>query len=188
MKIRGAVQVFVGVGSNLSPERNLPAALAALAGHASVQAVSTVYITEPIDRPEQPWYRNAVWAATTALAPEALVATLKQIEASLGRTRSADRFASRTIDLDLLLYGEEALPHLDVPANDIWERAFVACPLAELAPTLRARPPDRAEHRRIEEPIELVAARLESAQGRLCSDPELTQTLRAYLDELMAHK
>lgn len=133
------IQAFVGVGSNIEPRRNIQAALVRLARRVRVTGVSTFYRTPALDRPDQPAFLNGVWRIETDLAPRALkLDVLRGIERSLGRVRTADRYAPRTIDLDLLLYGDLTVdePDLRIPDPDIRKRPFIVVPLLELAPDL----------------------------------------------------
>ena len=130
-------RAFVGVGSNLDPEANVPAALRLLARKVRVAAISIFYATEPLGRPEQPVFYNGVIEIETDIpARELKRGVLRPIEAALGRQRTADRYAARTIDLDLLIYGELVAEEEDLalPDPEIAGRAFLAVPLAELAP------------------------------------------------------
>src|SRR5207302_3829580 len=100
--------------------------------------VSTVRETEPWGYADQPRFLNAVAELETDEEPRALLDRLLEVERALGRTREGPRYGPRTIDLDLLLYGDEQLdePGLVVPHPRLHERAFVLEPLAELAPDL----------------------------------------------------
>src|SRR5947208_16761197 len=114
-----AVRAFVGVGSNLGDRlENLRSAVRALSGTPGVRVVrsSSVYETSPVGGPEQGDFLNAVVEISTELEPHALLEALQRIENELGRVR-AERFGPRTIDLDLLLYGDEEIddPDLTVP-------------------------------------------------------------------------
>jgi 2-amino-4-hydroxy-6-hydroxymethyldihydropteridine diphosphokinase len=124
-------RAYVGVGSNLDPEHNVRAAIRELSRAAYVVAVSTFYRTAPLGHPSDPWFINGVVAVETDEPGVALKCdVLRHIEDELGRRRGADRNAPRTIDLDLLY--ANGLP----PDPDIRERAFVAWPLAEIAPEI----------------------------------------------------
>ncbi len=130
---------FVAVGSNIAPDANIPAALGRLAEVAELVAVSTFYRVRPLDRPEQPDFRNGVVQIETQLDPVALHRNLlREIEEWMGRERSDDKHAARPIDLDLVLYEDVAFREGDlvVPDPDITARNFLAVPLAELAPAL----------------------------------------------------
>jgi len=132
---------FLGLGSNLAhPRRQLARAVRAIARvpRISVVAVSPNYATAPIgcDTP-QPDYVNAVVAVRTALGPRALLATLQAIERRQHRRRDREsrRNASRTLDLDLLLFGRRriSVPGLTVPHPRMHTRAFVLRPLVDVA-------------------------------------------------------
>lgn len=131
-------RVFVSVGSNVDPETNVRRAVRMLDGELGVRAVSTFYRTPALRRPADSPFLNGVIEVGDAFGPLELKARLRQIERALGRERGADRFAPRTVDLDLLIYGEEARAsdELTLPHPDVLERAFVAGPLSELAPDL----------------------------------------------------
>ena len=132
-------RAFVSIGSNIDPEINVKSAILRLSSAARVKAVSTVYRTEPVGPPGQPPFYNCVVEIETDLAPRELkFQLLRRIESELGRTRGADRFAARTIDLDLVLYDElvMATEDLTLPDPDILRRPFLAIPLQELAPGL----------------------------------------------------
>jgi 2-amino-4-hydroxy-6-hydroxymethyldihydropteridine diphosphokinase len=132
---------YIGLGSNLGDrERTLRAALARLnAAHGiRVLAVSRFRETEPVGFTAQPKFVNAAAALDTELEPRALLDALLAVERELGRTREGPRFGPRTIDLDLLLYGDTVVdePGLHVPHPRLHERAFVLEPLGELEPAL----------------------------------------------------
>ena len=129
---------YIAVGSNIEPERNIAAALALLRGYVQVTGISTFYRTAAIDRPEQPDFVNGVFAVRTAVGPRALkYDILRGIERQLGRVRTADQFADRPIDLDVVLYGRDILddPDLYLPDPDI-ARPFVGLAILELVPDM----------------------------------------------------
>jgi 2-amino-4-hydroxy-6-hydroxymethyldihydropteridine diphosphokinase len=131
--------VFIGVGSNIDPEKNIRKALSLLDREIRIVAISTFYRTEPAGPPGQPLFFNGVLKAETDLPPEELKnSVLRRIEALTGRRRSNDRYAPRTIDLDILLYGNLVLfdEGLVIPDPDIADRSFLAVPVSELAPDL----------------------------------------------------
>jgi 2-amino-4-hydroxy-6-hydroxymethyldihydropteridine diphosphokinase len=110
-----------------------------LARHEQIIAVSTIYRTSPEGRPDQPDYYNCVVEIKTEKSPEELkYQVLRRIESGLGRLRTSDKFAPRTIDLDLALYGNLALEtdRLVLPDPDIFSRPYLAACLKELAPDL----------------------------------------------------
>jgi 2-amino-4-hydroxy-6-hydroxymethyldihydropteridine diphosphokinase len=132
-------RAFIGIGSNIEPEENIREALRLLAKSARIVSISTFYREPAVDRPEEPDFYNGVVAIDTDLSPITLKwKVLRAIEAALGRRRSADKYASRTIDLDLLLYGDSVLSsnELTLPEPDVLKRAFIAVPLSEIAPEL----------------------------------------------------
>lgn len=87
---------------------------------------------------DQPDYVNAVMSIRTSLSPDSLLKQLQAVEASHGRIRQGIRWVARTLDLDILLYGQEIIetPDLIIPHAGIAERAFVLVPLAEIAPQI----------------------------------------------------
>jgi 2-amino-4-hydroxy-6-hydroxymethyldihydropteridine diphosphokinase len=101
-------------------------------------AVSEIRETEPVGPVEQPAFLNAAAKLRTTLGARELLDALLEIERALGRTRDGPRWGPRTIDLDLLLYGDERLdePGLTVPHPRLAERLFVLEPLSDLEPTL----------------------------------------------------
>lgn len=130
---------YIGLGANLGDALStLRQAVDALAGlpHSRLVAVSSPYRTAPIDS-SGPDYFNAAAALDTELSPQQLLLTLQGIEAAHGRRRPY-RNAPRTLDLDLLFYGDVVLNEnlLTVPHPRLHERAFVLHPLLELAPKL----------------------------------------------------
>jgi 2-amino-4-hydroxy-6-hydroxymethyldihydropteridine diphosphokinase len=103
-----------------------------------VAAVSSLRETDPVGYLDQPRFLNGAVAVDTTLGPRELLDALLAVERLLGRTRDGPRFGPRTIDLDLLLYGEESVdePGLTIPHPRLHERAFALEPLAELDPGL----------------------------------------------------
>ena len=133
--------VYSGIGSNLGqPLEQVRRARDALAGLPGTRliGVSPFYRNPAIGPGEQPEYVNAVAAIETRLGPHALLAALQAIETRQGRTRGAIRWQARTVDLDLLVYGDRAISdqRLTVPHPHIHERAFVLKPLLDIAPDL----------------------------------------------------
>lgn len=131
-------RALIALGSNIDPERNLPAAAARLAAHPDLRvlAASGVYESPSLGRPGDPRFHNAALAVETVLEPPALRAELRRIEAEMGRVRGEDRYAPRPIDLDLAVYERFAgeVEGTVVPDPEIPRRAFLALPLAEVAP------------------------------------------------------
>ena len=131
--------VYLGLGSNLGDRRrNLRAALERLAPLVRIEAVSSLYETEPVGPHDQPSFYNAVCRGATELSPQELLRHVQEIERALGR-RPSGRWGPRLIDIDLLLYGDSIVdePGLTVPHAELANRAFVLTPLAELAADLR---------------------------------------------------
>jgi 2-amino-4-hydroxy-6-hydroxymethyldihydropteridine diphosphokinase len=134
------VIAYIGLGSNLkNPSKQIQSARSAIAALAQVKelAFSCLYHSPPMGPQNQPDYVNAVMAVTTALLPLELLRSLQGIENAHGRIRSK-HWGARTLDLDILLYGEQTitLPDLIVPHEGLTERAFVLYPLHEIAPHL----------------------------------------------------
>ena len=135
------VTAYIGLGANLGDrERTLRRALALLDGREGVEvvAVSTLRETAPVGYLDQPSFLNGAARLETHLRPRELLRVLLDVERELGRDRSGPRFGPRTVDLDLLVYGEVELdePDLSVPHPRLHERRFALEPLAELAPGL----------------------------------------------------
>jgi len=134
-------EAYIGLGSNLGgPARQLRLALERLGDleAVAIDGVSGLYRSEPLGGIEQPAFLNGVVGVRTALAPAALLAALKTIEAALGRKETAVRWGPRKIDLDLLVFDDVRLdaPDLVIPHPGIGGRNFVLLPLRELAPDL----------------------------------------------------
>jgi len=131
---------YVGFGSNLGDRRfYIREALRLLdeVPGIKVKRVAPLYRTAPVGLTEQEWFFNTVAEIDTSLSPHALLAALLAVEARLGRVRTR-RWGPRTIDLDILLYGDLRLhtPDLTVPHPRLTERAFAVVPLADLAPEM----------------------------------------------------
>ncbi|MHC4606791.1 MAG: 2-amino-4-hydroxy-6-hydroxymethyldihydropteridine diphosphokinase [Planctomycetota bacterium] len=140
------VRAFIGLGANLGDrETTLRDAVARLGRVPGVRVVrrSRLRETAPEDVPDQPAFLNGVIEVETGLEPRALLDRLLEIETELGRTRDPDtpRRGPRTVDLDLLLYGDRAIdePGLQVPHPRLREREFVLGPLSEIEPALARR-------------------------------------------------
>ncbi len=136
------VLAYVGLGSNLGERETLVRRAVELLDAEDgvrVLAVSSLHETDPVDYLNQPRFLNGACVVETELSPLELLERLQGVERALGRTREGPRFGPRTIDLDLLLYGEESIetPALSVPHPRLHERAFALEPLAELDPDLR---------------------------------------------------
>lgn len=135
----GGVQCFIGLGSNLDdPLQQIKSAFHALRLHPEIQDLicSSLYGSAPMGPADQPDYVNAVAMLTTTLSAHELLDVLQHIEKRQGRARTGERWGPRTLDLDLLAYGDESLvsERLQVPHPGIAERGFVLLPWAEIAP------------------------------------------------------
>ncbi|MEQ1545525.1 2-amino-4-hydroxy-6-hydroxymethyldihydropteridine diphosphokinase [Methyloglobulus sp.] len=132
---------YIGLGSNLeSPVAQIKSARFAIDTLDNVRelAFSNLYASSPMGPQDQPDYVNAVMAVATSLFPLDLLHALQAIELEHGRVRGVQRWGARTLDLDLLLYGDQQIEsqQLIVPHKGIAERAFVLYPLNECAPDL----------------------------------------------------
>ena len=135
------ISAYIGLGANLGePEATIRRALELLAAvpGVAVAAVSELRVTDPVGYVDQPRFLNGAARLETELGAPALLAVLLGVERELGRVRDGPRFGPRTIDLDLLLYGDEVVdePGLTVPHPRLHERRFALEPLAELDPAL----------------------------------------------------
>ena len=134
-------RAFIGLGANLGDrERTLRAAVDALATEAGIEvvAVSKLRETQPVGVGEQPRFLNGAAELETRLGARELLDRLLVVEKRFGRVRTPGEHGPRTLDLDLLLYGDEVIdePGLTVPHPRLHERRFVLEPLVELAPGL----------------------------------------------------
>jgi 2-amino-4-hydroxy-6-hydroxymethyldihydropteridine diphosphokinase len=141
-RLKVSHRAFIGLGANLGRrEETVRSALGLAAAPAGVKliAVSTLRETDPVGYEDQPRFLNGAALVETTLTPRQLLDLLLDVERRLGRVRGAGpRFGPRTIDLDLLLYGDEIVdePGLQVPHPRLHERRFALEPLAELEPAL----------------------------------------------------
>lgn len=164
------VRAFIGIGSNIEPAKNVRAAIRSIAQQTRLTGISMVYRTEALARPEQdPYYNCVVEIETEARPSEVKHGMLRAIEHSLGRKRNGDRYAARTIDLDLIVYGELNMEAegITLPDPDIVTRPFLAIPLCELAPDLV-----------------LAGQRIDEIAARLAEDG--MEPLRDYAESLRA--
>ena len=132
-------RAYVGLGANLGPrEVTLLRAVDLLADEPRIEvlAISQLRETEPVGSTDQPEFLNGAVAVETSLSPRELLDALLRVEQKLGRTRDGERWGPRTIDLDLLVYGDEIVdePGLRVPHPRLHERRFVLEPLVDLEP------------------------------------------------------
>lgn len=131
-----AASVYVALGSNIdNRESYLKQAIAVLYHHPEIEvkACSSIYETEPVGYVDQAPFLNMVVALSTRMTPQQLLIAMQEIEQKLGRTRDI-RWGPRTIDLDMLLYGDEQIvsEELTLPHPRMLERAFVLIPLVEV--------------------------------------------------------
>ena len=135
-----SIDAYIAMGSNLGDRSaNIERGIAAIDGLATTNVVhkSTVIETPPVGPGDQGNYLNGVLHITTNLSPNDLLGALLAIEATLGRDRSSEvRWGARTLDLDLLVYGDQVIdePGLTIPHPRLHTRSFVLIPLAEIAP------------------------------------------------------
>ena len=136
----GRARIVLALGGNVGDKAaSLRRALRAIAGEPGIElsAVSRFYRTAPWGKTDQDWFVNACALGLTRLAPEALLARMKALEVELGRV-STERWGPRVIDIDLIAYGDVELKseRLTLPHPELFNRAFVLVPLAEIAPDL----------------------------------------------------
>ena len=132
---------YIAIGSNLaSPLEQVNAAVEALGEipQSRIVAVSSFYRTPPLGPQDQPDYLNAAVVLETELDPEALLDNTQRIELQQGRVRKAERWGPRTLDLDIMLFGDAVInsERLTVPHYDMKNRGFMLWPLFEIAPDL----------------------------------------------------
>ncbi|MFW2404844.1 MAG: 2-amino-4-hydroxy-6-hydroxymethyldihydropteridine diphosphokinase [Gammaproteobacteria bacterium] len=135
---RPLLRAFVGAGSNIEPLEHLRAAMTELEKRFGALSMSSLYRTASVGFDGED-FLNLVVSFETDLPVAEVVAQLDEVEAQAGRRREGSRFSSRTLDLDLLMYGDRVVDREGVrlPREDILEYAFVLGPLAELDPDLR---------------------------------------------------
>ncbi len=128
------VRVFVSIGSNIDKEAHVRAAVAELRRRYTDVVASSVYESEPVGMQGENFY-NLVVSFATDLPPRRVAASLREIESRHQRDRSGARFASRTLDLDLILYGDTVLNEdgLVIPRAEVTTCAYALWPLAEIA-------------------------------------------------------
>jgi len=128
--------IFFGIGSNVDAERHIDLALQALGERFDTIGVSHVYRNPAIGF-DGADFLNLVVAARCIRPPGQVIEIAREIEREAGRVRTGQRWGPRTLDIDLLLYGTLVDPLLHIPRGDVLRQAFVLCPLATLAPSLR---------------------------------------------------
>jgi len=168
---------FLSLGSNIEPEKNILEAVKLLSKHVRIMSSSTVYLTEPLRYRSQPRYYNCVVKIETEIELYRLkFDVLRVIEDELGRKRTEDKYASRTIDIDIILYGDlhVATERLVIPDPEILKRAFLAVPLFEIAPNLTMPSTNM--------PIEEIAERFKN--HGMVPLRDFTETLRGLIRSL----
>ena len=131
------VRVYISIGSNVDRARYVTAALDALDQWFGELTISPVYESEAVGFDGSPFY-NLVVGVDTALSVGELSRRFKQLEAENGRRRGAPKFSARTLDLDILTYGDQVgvIEGVELPRGEILKNAFVLRPLADIAPAL----------------------------------------------------
>ncbi len=152
---------FVSIGSNIEPEKHIPLAIQQLYQIGDLLKISNVYQNPPVGRPEQNDFLNAAVLLETKLNIHSIRSCLREIEADLGRIRTEDKFAARTIDLDLCLLGDRVISsdEIALPDPDLLDKPHLAIPMAELAPDF---------------PHPLTGESLQTIADRLKDEAELT--------------
>ena len=168
---------FISLGSNIEPEKNLIFGTRRLGDLGRLIAVSTVYQNPAVGPTPQPDYLNAAALIETDHPAETIRLHLRDIEADSGRVRTGDKYASRTLDLDLIILGTQITmcPELSLPDPDILTRAHLAIPMAELAPSFL--------HPISGETLQIIADRLRP-DASLVPRPEITARLQSIVLEL----
>ena len=131
------VKAFIGIGSNIDPERNIVEALSVLASRVRLSALSSFYVTAALQNRAQCDYINGVVLIECCCSPDSLkFDILRPIEMGQGRVRVEDKYASRPIDLDVLVYGDVVLEEgeMRIPDPELRERGFLQVAMLELAP------------------------------------------------------
>ncbi|MFT4937265.1 MAG: 2-amino-4-hydroxy-6-hydroxymethyldihydropteridine diphosphokinase [Paraglaciecola sp.] len=136
------VDVYIGLGSNLAdPAAQISQALRSISEFkdSHLYSCSSLYVSKPMGPQDQPDYVNAVLCLHSTFPALRLLSMLQKVEQQHGRERKNNRWGPRTLDLDILLYGQEFidLAHLVVPHYGMKQREFVLYPLHEIAPDLR---------------------------------------------------
>ena len=130
-------QIYLGLGSNIDPEENLRLGIRELRERYGELAISAVYRSAAVGF-DGPDFLNLVVGCATEQSPDEVNGEIEVIHRMAGRQRGEEKFSSRPLDIDLLLYDDQVIeaPPLRIPRSDILEYAFVLRPLAEIAPGL----------------------------------------------------
>ena len=131
-------QIYLGLGSNIDPEENLRLGIRELRKRYGELAISPVYRSFAVGF-DGPDFLNLVVGCATEQSPGEINGEIEIIHRMVGRERGEEKFSSRSLDIDLLLYDDQVIdsPPLRIPRSDILEYAFVLRPLAELAPGIK---------------------------------------------------
>lgn len=131
-------KVFLSIGSNINPEHHIPAGLRDLENLLGPLEISSIYESEAVGF-DGPIFHNLVAAFHSDLPTETIAEQLRAIESLHGRTPDSRKFSPRTLDIDLILWGDKIFTQgrLEIPRSEITRYAFVLEPLAELAPDLK---------------------------------------------------
>lgn len=126
---------YISIGSNIDKEHHIPSSLKALEGIFGALTLSSVYETEAVGFVGNSFY-NLVVSFESDLTAKEIAKILRQIELGHGRTRESQKFSARTLDLDLILFGDQIISdgRLQIPRDEIERYAFVLEPLAEIFP------------------------------------------------------
>jgi 2-amino-4-hydroxy-6-hydroxymethyldihydropteridine diphosphokinase len=168
-------RAFISIGSNIEPEMNLPLVIRKLKRLGEMISVSGVYQNPALGKTEQPDFLNAAVLVLTDRQALDLRRELRAIEAELGRVRTEDKFAARTMDLDLCLFEDLIIqsPDFILPDPDIENQAHVSVPLADLEPGFK--------HPITDESLETIANRLRPV-AELTPREDIAAVLRSLLD------
>jgi len=161
-------RAVISLGSNIEPQHYLREALKRLGRLFRIRKISNVFRTRPAGGRRQPWFLNCSILIETAMGLDEIRARLRKMEREMGRERTGDRFASRIIDLDLVLFGDEFIGKQGIPDPDIYERNYLAESIRELLPGYRLPGTGRS--------IDDIAA--ESGGSGMVPLPDFTELLR----------
>ncbi|MDM8528679.1 2-amino-4-hydroxy-6-hydroxymethyldihydropteridine diphosphokinase [Anaerolineales bacterium HSG24] len=178
-----ANRAYLSLGSNIAPETNIVAAVEWLARRCHLLAVSSVWETAPVGlASSQPNFLNAVVLIQTPLSAAVLkYQLLADIEYALGRVRHQDKHAPRTIDIDIMLFNRQILTigTRQIPDAEILERAFVAIPLAEIAPDY--------QHPQIRQSLREIAHRFDREQTGMVLRKDVSTRLQQIVPLVFDH-
>ena len=168
---------YLSLGSNIEPEQNLKKAVALVAASSRVLAVSPVWETPPLNRPDQPNFLNAATVVETNQNAEVFKRqVIHRIESELGRVRTDDKYAPRPIDIDIMFFNRQIfdLDNRHIPDPEVLERPFVAIPLAQIAPDYR--------HPETGQTLRDIAGRFKVTQADMHMQPSISQTLAGFVE------